>query len=169
MRAAPLPPTCAAQPSEGFSMVNARRAAVPVILIVAVSAVVASVLIARPARPTDSRSKPAIPPGELQPRHDNLDVGGFFSAAQILKPWRADATLREIAREWEGVGHRGAAMIDKQLANPAVSRNDEILLSITKSAFQLYDGEAGPSYETLTRLRPRSSATRVRRGSGWER
>ena len=131
-------------------MIVLRRAVAPVILVVA-----SSVLVARPARPTDSGRRLAIIRGEMQPRRDNLDVGGFVSVGQILKPWRGDATLREIAQEWTGAARRGAAMLDRQLAAGGHSPNDMILMSISKSAFQLYDGQAEAAYETLTRLRNR--------------
>ena len=127
-----------------------RWAAIPLGLVVA-----AFVFSVAPGRMTNSHGKTDVARGEMLPRRETLDVSGFNSASQILNPWPADATLREIAREWEGVGGRGAAIIDAQLAKPGHSQNDIILLSITRSAFQLYDGKAEASYETLARLRTR--------------
>jgi FG-GAP-like repeat/ASPIC and UnbV len=129
-------------------MIVLRRALVLLILVVP-----ACLIVARLVRPTDSHAKVIIPRSEMRPRHANMDTSGYTAVTEIMKPWRGDATLREIARHWEGVGHRGTAMMDASLERLGESRKDEVLLTITKSAFHLYDGEAEASYQTLTQLR----------------
>ena len=126
-------------------MVDPRRAAVLLIFLIAASALVEPA--GRTARPADGRSSQTHDPCRRNASaFDSLDVSGFAAVAQILKPWRGDATLREIAREWQGVGHRGAAMIDAQLAVPRSSRNDQILLSSPSPRFNFTT--ARPSHPT---------------------
>ena len=61
-----------AQPIEGESN---DRVAARIMLVIAVIA--ACVLIARPARRTDARSRIVVPPGELRPRNQVLDDSGY--------------------------------------------------------------------------------------------
>ncbi len=129
-------------------MIGWRRGIMLVIAVIA-----ACVLIARPARRTDARSRIVVPPGELRPRNQVLDDSGYGAVNQFLRPWRPDARLSEVAREWAGIGSRGVAMTDAQLAEPGRDRSGDVRLQIKRASFQLYDGDAVGSYETITRLR----------------
>ena len=103
----------------------------------------------------DTEAKAVVARAEMHPRHPRLDVSGYTAAIEILEPWRANATLSEIADQWRGIGRRGAALIDKQLANPDREPAGDVRLVLQKSAFLLYDGDALASYEALSRLRER--------------
>ncbi len=129
-------------------MVVVRRAALPAIAVVVVCA-----FLMTSARPTDSGARVKVPRGEMHPRHPNLDVSGFSVVTEVLQPWPADATLAEIARRWEGVGRRGVMMADAQLAKPGLAPIKRLQFSMMKSQFQLFDGDAEGSYETISRLR----------------
>ncbi len=129
-------------------MIMLRRALVPMIVGVA-----ACLFVARLARPTHTHAKAIVPRDEMRPRHAHLDVSGYSAVIEILRPWRGEATLPEVAREWEGIGRRGIAMVEAQLSEPTGARISDLRLLMTKSAFQLYDGDAEASYETVTRLR----------------
>jgi hypothetical protein len=118
--------------------------------------VVAVVLVARSARPSGGRGKVDFSRAELKPRQPNLDVSGYLAVNEVLKPWRADATLAEIAREYDGAGRRGVAMIDAQLADFRQSAVIATQLLLSKAAFQLYDGEAEAAYDTLAQARLRA-------------
>lgn len=133
-------------------MIGWRRGIMLVIAVIA-----ACVLIARPARRTDARSRIVVPPGELRPRNQVLDDSGYGAVNQFLRPWRPDARLSEVAREWAGIGSRGVAMTDAQLAEPGRDRSGDVRLQIKRASFQLYDGDAVGSYETITRLRQRGN------------
>ena len=89
----------------------------------------------------------------VNPRYERLDVSGYGAIGEIMKPWRTDATLPEVAKEWEDVARRGVAMIDAQLAKSENPRSDLVRLHMAKVALLLYDGEAAPAYETLSQLR----------------
>jgi hypothetical protein len=129
-------------------LIGLRRVFVVLIVLIA-----ASVFVARSARPTAAHSTPAFRPGELRPRSLHLDESGYGAVNEFVRPWRPDAVLREIAREWEGIGSRGIAMIDARLAEPGRDRTGDLQLVMKKAAFQMYDGDALGSYETITRLR----------------
>ncbi len=124
-------------------------------ILLSIAVIAAGVLIARPTRRTDARSKFVVSPGELRPRNQNLDDSGYGAVNQFLRPWRPDATLREVAREWQGIGGRGVAKVDAQLAQPDSDGAREVRLGIEKARFQHFDGDAVGAYETITRLRAR--------------
>ena len=94
-----------------------------------------------------------VPRGEMHPRHPKLDVSGFSVVSDVLPPWPADATLAEIARRWEVVGRRGVMIADAELVKPGLPPIKRLQFSMMKSQFQLYDGDAEGSYETISRLR----------------
>ena len=71
-----------------------------------------SVLMVRSAWPTHPHPKTALDRGSFHPRYPRLDVSGYSAIAEVVKPWRADATLPEIAREWHDLGHKGIAIVD---------------------------------------------------------
>ncbi len=129
-------------------MVVLRRALMAVML-----AGAACLLVARLARPTASHAKAIIPRREMHPRNPHLDVSGYTAVVEILKPWSGEATLPEIAREWQGIGRRGVGIVDAELAQAAESHASDVRLLMRKSAFQLFDGDALASYETITGLR----------------
>src|ERR1017187_1184099 len=129
-------------------MIVSRRAAVGLIVLIATC-----VLVARSARPTDSHRKVALERGELRPRAPHLDVSGYSAIGEVVRPWRGDETLRDIARHWEGLGYKGVAIFDAQLADPKRPEIGDLRLLMSKVAFQLYEGEAKQAYETLALLR----------------
>jgi hypothetical protein len=131
-------------------LIGPQRALIAVVLVVATC-----VLVARSARPRDAHPKLIVLRGELHPRRADLDESGYGAVNNFLRPWRADASLQEIAREWEGIGSRGIAMVEAGLAEPGLDLIGEKKLLMKKAAFQHYDGDAEGAYETITRLRAR--------------
>jgi hypothetical protein len=123
------------------------------IIVLLVVLVAASVFVVRSARPKDTHAAAVVPRGELRPRLPNPDDSGYGGVNDILRPWRADATLREVASEWQGIGGRGLAMVNAQLADPTRDRAGDVQLGMKKAAYEIYDGDAEGSYETITRLR----------------
>ncbi len=141
---------CAPNQLKESRLIAPRRVVVPLVLVVA-----AGVLVAWSSRPSQGHRKPIVPRGELHPRRPDLDESGYGAVNDILRPWHADASLQEIAREWDGIGSRGIAMVEARLAEPGLDFIGEQQLLMKKAAFQLYDGDAEGSYGTITRLRAR--------------
>ena len=129
-------------------MIGQQRLLAAVILVVA-----ACVLAAFSARPRDAHPESRLPRGELRPRQSDLDLSGYGAVNDFLRPWAPDATLEAIAKEWNGIGARGIAMVEAQLSNAARDPSGDLNLRLKKAAFQLYDGDAEAAYETVTRLR----------------
>ena len=85
--------------------------------------VVACTLVARSAHPVVTHAKSIVPREEMRPCYPSLDVSGYSAIGDVIEPWRADATLQEIARHWRGVGTRGIDLVDEELTgrvNPAL-------------------------------------------------
>ncbi len=133
-------------------MVILRRAVVSLVILGA------TVALGARAWPTHSHAKAAVDRSGYHPRYPRLDVSGFSAIAEVLKPWRKDATLAEVALQWKDVGHKGVAMIDAQLADPDRPPLNDTKLMLSKAAFQLYEGEAEEAYETLVLLRSKLEA-----------
>ncbi len=129
-------------------MIGQQRFLVPVILVIA-----ACVVAAWSARPKDAHPELILPRGELHPRHPDLDSSGYGAVNNFLRPWPPDATLEQIAQEWKGIGARGIAMVEARLSDAGRDRSGDTNLLMKKAAFQLYDGDAQGSYETISRLR----------------
>ncbi len=90
---------------------------------------------------------------KLPPRHPRTDTSGFDMVYRIIPRWKPDASLSEIARIWDRVGYRGAAMMDEQLALPGKPEQEVILLELMKAAFLVYEGDAERSVEWIGRVR----------------
>ena len=80
--------------------------------------VVACTLVARSPHPMVSHAKAIVPREEMRPRYPSLDVSGYSAIGEVIEPWRADATLQEIARHWRGIGARGIDLVEEELVAP---------------------------------------------------
>ena len=94
-----------------------------------------------------------IPGVRYRPHALPLDPSGFRAVLFAVKPWKPDATLREIADHWNHGGYRGVAMVDQQLADPKLTRNGLFSLLYLKANLLSYEGEVKQAYEVLERLR----------------
>ena len=135
--------------SQESLLIGHRRILVPMIPVV-----VACVLAAwSAARPKDTHHELILARGELHPRQPDLDASGYGAVNDFLRPWRPDATLEQIAQVWKGIGARGIAMIEAQVSDAGRNPSGVTHLLMKKAAFQLYDGDAQGSYDTISRLR----------------
>ena len=90
-------------------------------------------------------------PIAVAPARSGPGLSGYSLATMIMSPWRANASLEEVAQEWEGIGDRGIAKIDSWLAkSPRAGQRKPFRALMAKSAFELYNGDAAASYETLS-------------------
>ena len=110
--------------------------------------VVACTLVARSPHPMVSHAKAIVPREEMRPRYPSPGCKRVTAIGEVIEPWRADATLQEIARHWRGIGARGIDLVEEELVAPEKARAADFRLAVKKSAFQLYDGDAVGSYET---------------------
>ena len=101
--------------------------------------------------------RPGLKKGAFLPRKP-IDTGGFNVVLPMLKPWRREATLAEIAEVFRSVGHRDIDELDRSLAHPDLPDESRIVLTLMKAALFLYDGEPD-----------RAGASSRRRGTGSNR
>lgn len=92
------------------------------------------------------------PKGVYKPRND-IETSGNSVVAGNLKPWPREATLAEVAAEWDRAGFRGAEAIDRTLAEARLSPEETVNLIMQKAMMFNYEGEAERAYETLKQLR----------------
>jgi FG-GAP-like repeat/ASPIC and UnbV len=88
-----------------------------------------------------------------RPHQMALDPGGFGAVMFVIRPWKDDATLRQIAERWDRPGYRGIEAVDRSLADPKVSQTDGFLLRCAKVNLLGYEGEAKQAYQLLGQLR----------------
>ncbi len=82
-----------------------------------------------------------------------LDPSGFRAVLFAVEPWKPDAPLDDIARRWAHAGYRGVEIVDRQLADPAISRNGRFSALFLKANLLSYEGEAEKAYQVLAELR----------------
>jgi hypothetical protein len=88
-------------------------------------------------------------------RRDTLGNSGFALVISSIKPWPAEASLREISKTWERPGHQLLAPIDKDLASAqaAGDAGKRIALSLAKVMLYNSEGNAKESYNVLEQAR----------------
>jgi hypothetical protein len=96
---------------------------------------------------------PFIPGVRYRPHALPIDQSGFNAALFAVEPWKPDASLEEIARHWGRPGYRGVEMVDRQLADPQLTRNNRFSLLYLKATLLGYEGEAERAYRVLGELR----------------
>ncbi|MGP0069500.1 MAG: CRTAC1 family protein [Isosphaeraceae bacterium] len=94
-----------------------------------------------------------IPGVRYRPHALPIDQSGFGAALFAVQPWKPDATLKEIAEHWGRPGYRGVAIVDRQLADAKITRNDRFSHLYLKAALLGYEGEADKAYHVLEELR----------------
>ncbi len=82
-----------------------------------------------------------------------IDQSGFKAALFAVEPWRPDASIQEIAEHWGRPGFRGVAIVDRQLADPKMTRNGRFSSLYLKATLLSYEGEAERAYKVLEELR----------------
>jgi hypothetical protein len=82
-----------------------------------------------------------------------IDQGGFKAAVFAVEPWKPDATLREIAGHWGRPGYKGLEIVDRQLADPRLTRNGRFSSLFLKATLLGYEGEPELAYAVLEELR----------------
>ena len=103
--------------------------------------------------PGEGSGRPFLPGVRYRPHALPIDQGGFKAAIFAVEPWKPDASPREIAEHWGRPGYKGVAIVDRQLADPNLSRNGRFSALYLKSTLLGYEGEAEKAYEVLGELR----------------
>ena len=139
------------------------------VLALLIGLIAASVLLSKLVWPARSRTRVTVPRSQLHPRDRRVDVSGYFPVTGLMKPWRADATLGEIALEWNRAAPQGLETINAGLADKTSSETRNIRLLTSKVDLQLFGGDALASYDTLLQLREKVERNRARFGFIWAR
>jgi hypothetical protein len=110
-----------------------------------------------PEQTTPEKVVAEAPPLNYRPRKD-LDTGGFSTVLSQFAPWKADATLQELAELWRHPGLRNVTAIDRQLGQnrPVGAKGISILLA--KAALLHWEGEAQRAAKTLEEARTLAEA-----------
>ncbi|MHB1562392.1 MAG: FG-GAP repeat domain-containing protein [Isosphaeraceae bacterium] len=106
-----------------------------------------------PPRPEAATSGPFLKRVRYRPHALPLDPSGFRAVLFAVEPWQPDAPLQDIARRWEHAGYRGAEIVLRQLADPAIDRNGRFSALFLIANLLSYEGEAEKSYQVLRELR----------------
>ena len=94
-----------------------------------------------------------IPGMRYRPHALPIDQGGFKAAIFAVQPWKPGATLQEIAEHWGKPGYRGVELVERQLADPKLTRNGRFASLYLKATLLNYEGEAERAYGVLQELR----------------
>jgi len=89
----------------------------------------------------------------FRPRNPKIRDSGYDVTSFVVRPWKPDASLREIAGYWDRAGYRGAEEVSRRLADPKRPPQAEIPLLLMKAGYLNYEGEAEAAYLVLTDLR----------------
>jgi hypothetical protein len=95
------------------------------------------------------------PSARLEPRYQPrqwVDTGGFLSILDQVR-WNADASLQDIAKQWDRAGYRMVDLIDKRLADPQKSEIDRLRLLLSKATYLNYEAEPNRAYDVLAQAR----------------
>ncbi len=103
--------------------------------------------------PGGRSGSPFTPGVRYRPHALPLDPSGFRAVLFAVEPWKPDATLREIADHWSHAGYKGVKLIDRQLTDPAITRNGRFSSLYLKATLLNYEGEAEQAYRVLGELR----------------
>ncbi len=103
--------------------------------------------------PVGGRAGPFVPGVQYRPLQWKLDSSGFGTVSFVLKPWKPDASLEEIRERWHRLGYRGIEAVDRQLADPKLTRDGSIPLLYLKAALLNCEGEAVAAYKVLEEMR----------------
>jgi hypothetical protein len=87
------------------------------------------------------------------PRLPTFDTSGYKVITTMIKPWRPDASLEEIADNWRGTSDRVIADIEERLAKPGLTDPARIELTIAKASVLNSRGEAEKAYTFLEEVR----------------
>jgi hypothetical protein len=103
--------------------------------------------------PATVTGRPFVPGVRYRPHALPIDQGGFKAAIFAVEPWKPGASLREIAEHWSRPGYRGLTLVDRQLADPKLTRNGRFSLLYLKATLLGYEGDAERAYTVLGELR----------------
>lgn len=104
-----------------------------------------------PPRADDGRL--FLPNIRYRPLSLPIDQGGFTAALFAVKPWRPDASLAEIAEHWNRPGDQGLAIVERQLADPGLTRNGKFSSLYLKAILLGYEGRPAQAYEVWEELK----------------
>jgi hypothetical protein len=104
-------------------------------------------------RPAVGAGSPFLAGVRYRPHALPIDQGGFKAAVFAVEPWKPDASLREIAEHWGRPGYKGLEIVERQLADPGLTRNGRFSSLYLKATLLGYEGEPGKSYAVLEELR----------------
>jgi len=108
--------------------------------------------LARPEAGPEPAGRPRL---SYVPRPVRIDTSGTTTAYAIVEQWEPDASLAQIARNFERVGYNGIEMIDSFLANKSPADAARFLLLEKKASLYNYEGEPRRAYQVLEQLRSR--------------
>jgi hypothetical protein len=94
--------------------------------------------------------------GGSQPRFQPrkfMDTSGFAAVLEFLPEWSPDASLEEIRKIWQGIGHRGVQEIDRRLKGRLEPAGSRVALLLEKAMFLNYEGDAQRASEALAEAR----------------
>jgi hypothetical protein len=89
----------------------------------------------------------------FRPRDRSVEPSGYDAVLSIIRPWKPNAPLSDIARHWDGAAYRGLELVDARLADPKAPAQDEIPLVLMKVGFLASEGNAKAAYQVLGHLR----------------
>ncbi len=104
-----------------------------------------------PPRADDGRL--FLPNIRYRPLSPPIDQGGFTAALFAVNPWRPDASLAEIAEHWKRPGDQGLAIVERQLADPGLTRNGKFSSLYLKAILLGYEGRPAQAYEVWEELK----------------
>lgn len=96
-----------------------------------------------------SSGQSALP---LTPRHP-MAPREFDVIAEFVAPWDEKATLTDVRRHFEGVGHRTIAALNAEASESAGSPEQRLKRHLTKASMSIFEGEAKQAYDELCKAR----------------
>jgi prepilin-type N-terminal cleavage/methylation domain-containing protein len=92
-----------------------------------------------------------------EPRLPRMDTSGYsilpFAISPVFSPWKPEASLEEISTLCRGLGYRGIAEFDRQLADREMPDLRRISLMLMKASILNLEGETEKAYQVLERSR----------------
>jgi len=82
-----------------------------------------------------------------------IDASGLTFVRERLKPWKADASLAEIAKVWEHPGRDVIQEADQKLAEDNLSADFSAFLRMVQASCRVYEGDPKQAFDDLARLR----------------
>jgi hypothetical protein len=118
--------------------------------------VVVFVVFRQGSSPAESKSEPKDNPlADLpyKPREPDFDSSGYTTVMSQMRPWRENATLREVADQFAATPERIQKQADERLGEPFLRDDERLYWLLTRAKLLVYMNKPAEAYQAVAEAR----------------